>query len=55
MVAKDQRTSGLRRILAGAGPRQNDGGAATDGADDVDSGFMGPGGYVGRDPLLSGD
>ena len=51
---KVTRAPGLRRLLAGAGARQDHGGAAAHGADDVDSGAVGPGGHVGRDPLLPG-
>ena len=52
---KIARASGLRRVLAGAGTRQDPGHAAAEGADDVDQGALGPGGHVGRDPRLSGD
>ena len=54
VVAQDRRASRLRRVLAGAGARQDDGRAAAHGADDVDSGAVGSGRHVGRDPLLPG-
>ena len=53
VLAQDRRASRLRRVLAAAGARQDDGRAAAEGADDVDSGTVGPGGHVGRDPQLS--
>ena len=52
VVAQDRRASRLRRVLARAGARQDDGRAAADGADDVDSGAVGSGRHVGRDPQL---
>ena len=51
---KIERASGLRRVLAGTGARQGDGRAAAHRADDVDSGAVGSGGHVGRDPAVSG-
>ena len=53
-LAQADRAPGLRRVLAGAGARQDDGRAAADRADDVDPGPVGPGRHVGRDPDLAG-
>ena len=51
---EDDRASRLRRVLAGSGARQTGGAASVASAHHVDSGPVGPGGHVGRDPLLPG-
>ena len=54
LVAQGQRASRLRQLLAGAGARPRHGRPAAHSADDVDSGAVGSGRHVGRDPLLPG-
>ena len=51
---EDDGPSGVRRLLAGPGARQADRATSLASAHDVDPGLVGPGGHVGRDPLLPG-
>ncbi len=52
VLAQDRRASGLRRLLAGPGARQDHGAGPAEGARHVGAGPVGPGRHVGRDPLL---